>query len=96
MEQQRTHVLDWLERFNRIPYEGHPLPPRWLSSAKHRETPGESVNRGGGKLTPSLVRDIKSGLAAEHTTSSLARKYGVSKTAISNIAMGKTWTDVKL
>jgi hypothetical protein len=95
MEAQRTHVLDWLERFDRTPYEGEPPLPRW-ARARGISKSEPALNRGGGRLTPSIVRDIKIALQAERPTAALAKRFGVTQSTISKIATRQTWAEVEI
>lgn len=82
MEQQRMHVLTWQARMNAYPYEGAPPPPRWAkASGINKSEP--ALNRGGGKLTPSIVREIKHALTTRLLAAQIARNFGVSQTTIS-------------
>lgn len=54
-------------------------------------TPTVTVNA---KLNPNLVRQIRESLKTAPNTVVVARRFGVSRTAISNIAAGKSWKHV--
>jgi len=72
-------------------------------SPEHRQKLSEShigIQRGENsptaKLTEADVREIKTALANGGTCASLARNYGVNRTAISLIKHGKTWAWLKI
>jgi hypothetical protein len=60
---------------------------------KRRQAIGE--NNGQSRLTEAQVLDIKKALVNGASMRSLAKKYGVSKTAIKYILIGRTWSYLK-
>lgn len=60
---------------------------------KDKQLKGE--NNGAAKLCDEQVREIKKDLQHGVSGSYLGRKYGISKTTISQIKLGKTWKHVK-
>lgn len=55
---------------------------------------GKKVNRQNAKLTNDDVKVIKKRLIEGYSQASLAQEYGVSRTAISMINLGKTWKHI--
>jgi hypothetical protein len=72
---------------------GDPPPGRRLMLEQHKPQITLARNVGGGRprLTPENVRTIK---ASTETKKVLARRYGVSPSAIKDIRMGRTWKHV--
>ena len=78
----------------RIAGPAGPVPKRKrgkrLSAEPHLEISGEKNPNA--KLTEANVREMKIALANGESTKSLAKKYGVSKSAICHIKMGRLWS----
>ncbi len=71
--------------------------PSHLVIGTQKENMGEAAAKGrmgGKKLTPTQVGEIKYLLAQGHAYSEIAPRYGVSTTAIGQIARGQTWRAV--
>lgn len=64
-----------------------------LPFQKHPELAQGSKN-GRARLTEEALPDIRARIAAGETNASIARSYGVSRTAISRIALGQMWAHV--
>lgn len=62
-------------------------------NAKGRTARGENLHS---KLTEEQVRTIKVRLFAGETTRALAKEYGVGKTVMGNIRIGKKWKHVTI
>lgn len=68
--------------------------PKHLRTSTHKENMQDALLKGrlGKKLKPDDVIEIKRLLSEGHTQSSLAKQFNVSKTTISQIARGETWS----
>ena len=75
--------------------------PEHLESGTLQQNADDRVSRGrgghgmaGAKVTPSMVRDIRSSFAQGTTQKEIAEKYKISKGAVSLMVRGLTWKNV--
>lgn len=77
--------------------------PRHLLPGTHRDNMRDAAERGrssrgechaGAILTASDVRQIRAAIGAGESQPAVARRYGVSRGAISSIVQGRTWKHV--
>jgi hypothetical protein len=85
------------DHLNRIRHDNRIENLRWATPEEQRENmvSAKGEAHGCSKLTEKQVREIKSKLLENHTRKSLASEYGVSKTLISYIRLGKSWSHIK-
>ena len=93
-----AHIVSFEESSGPVPVGmelDHKCVNRSCVNPEHLEIVTHAVNsqRGVGKLTPDLVRAIRSEYPIL-TKSELGRKYGVSHSAIWQIITGRTWSNV--
>ena len=73
-------------------YDGTPLSNMRDKIEKWRHRHGAAHPRA--KLTDQMVADIRHARAAGETIVSLGRRFGVSHTTVSRVALGKNWAHV--
>lgn len=88
MEPLRLHVIDQLDRHQKIEFS--PRPPQEAPTSHKPPTRKRTA-----RLDPESVRAIRASLQAGESAADIAARHGISKMAVLHVRSGRSWGDVK-